>query len=381
MTENDVIDQVYSAIADPGRWTEVIVRISDYLGAVGGLLQHIGPGGRLLLVLGRISEEHAKIVQQHYVWNPWSIAMKDVPSDKAVISNSLIEPRELFRSGFHTDVLAPLGIENALQTRHDALAQGGGLGGFGFMLSSRGSERAHHALPRLQRLTPHLSRALDATMQVGRIAGRAETLAALLHVMPNPALLLDRSGRIAHANSSAERLLNAGDGLSFDRDGRLQLAAVLPAELVALTRALALALQVAAGEGAELSEPVRISRPSGAGPLLVIPVPLPPPAFELWELLDTARVLVLIVDPSAQSGSAGPILRKTFGLTAAEARVALLVGKGLSGPQAAIALGISAATAKTHLARCFDKLGVRSQVMLSRLINAMPVALPAGGRT
>jgi DNA-binding CsgD family transcriptional regulator len=332
-------------------------------------------------VLGRISEEHAKIVQQHYVWNPWSIAMKDVPSNKAVISNSLIEPGEIFRTGFHADVLAPLGVVNALQTRHDALAQGGGLGGFGFMLSSRGSEQAQHALPRLQRLTPHLSRALDATMQVGRIADRVETLAALLHVMPNPALLLDRSGRIVHANSAAEQLLDAADGLSFDRDGRLQLAAVLPAESDALAQALALALDVAAGTGVRLSEPVLVTRPSGAGLLLVVPVPLPPPAFELWELLDTARVLVLIVDPSSQSGSAGPILRKTFGLTAAEARVALLVGRGLSGPQTALALGISTDTAKTHLARCFDKMGVRSQVMLARLINALPVDLPAGGST
>ena len=62
-------------------------------------------------------------------------------------------------------------------------------------------------------------------------------------------------------------------------------------------------------------------------------------------------MLVLIVDPASQSGSAAAILRKTFGLTAAEARVAMLVGKGLSGPQAAIALGISADTVETYLAR------------------------------
>jgi DNA-binding CsgD family transcriptional regulator len=108
-------------------------------------------------------------------------------------------------------------------------------------------------------------------------------------------------------------------------------------------------------------------------------VPLPPPQFELWELLDTARVLVLIVDPLSHPGNAGAILRKTFGLTSAEARVALLVGKGLSGPQAAIALGISADTVKTHLARCFDKIGVHSQVTLARLVNALPADLPTGG--
>jgi DNA-binding CsgD family transcriptional regulator len=212
---------------------------------------------------------------------------------------------------------------------------------------------------------------------MGRVAGGARKLAAFLDVMPAPTLLLDRDGRIAHANAAAGSLLRESDGLSFDRAGRLQLAAVLPEETAAVRRALTLALDVAAGTGVELSEPVRISRPSGEGPLLVVPVPLPPPVFALWELVDTARVLVLIVDPSSQPGSADATLRKTFGLTAAEARVALLVGKGLSGPQAAIALGTSAATAKTHLARCFDKMGVHSQVMLSRLINALPVELPA----
>jgi DNA-binding CsgD family transcriptional regulator len=376
MTEHDLIDEIYSTVADPDRWSDVLVRISDHLGAVGGLLQHIGPQGRMLFVLGRIPEEHARIVQQQYVWNPWALAMKDFPSSRAVISNSLIEPRAIATSGFYADVLGPLGIENAVQTKHTALARDGGLGGFGFMLSARGSEQAEHALRRLQRLTVHLGRALDATMEVGRVAGGPQRLAAVLNVMPSPAVLIGRTGRIVHANSAAARLLGADDGLSFDRDGRLQLAAVLPAESGALTRALALALDVAAGAGVRLSEPVRITRPSGAGPLLVIPVPLPPPAFELWEVLDTARVLVLIVDPSLPPGSADAILRTAFGLTAAEARVALLVGNGLSGPQAAIALGVSAATVKTHLARCFDKLGVHSQVMLSRLINALPADLP-----
>jgi len=128
-----------------------------------------------------------------------------------------------------------------------------------------------------------------------------------------------------------------------------------------------------AGASIALAEPVRITRPSGAAPLVVIPIPLPPPAFALWELSDTARVLVLIVDPSAQSGSAASILRKAFGLTATEARVAALVGSGLGGPQTAQVLGIAPATVKTHLARCFEKIGIRSQVQLAQIIASLPV--------
>jgi DNA-binding CsgD family transcriptional regulator/PAS domain-containing protein len=300
--------------------------------------------------------------------------MKEAPNGKAVIMNALIEPAALFKSGFFSDVLAPLQVENGLATRHDALSHEGGFGGFNFCLSPRGSESAEHRRPGLQRLAAHLGRALNATMEMGRIAGGPQKLAAVLNVMPNGALLLDRKGRIVHANFAAESLLDANDGLSFDRDGRLQLSAVLPTEAGALTRALGLALDVAAGASVDLSEPVRITRPSGAGPLLVIPVPLPPPAFAFWELSDTARVLVLIIDSGARNLTATSALQATFGLTGAEARVAALVGSGLSGPQAAQALGVSPATVKTHLARCFEKMGLRSQVELARMLSALPAS-------
>jgi DNA-binding CsgD family transcriptional regulator len=121
-----------------------------------------------------------------------------------------------------------------------------------------------------------------------------------------------------------------------------------------------------------LGEPLRLTRLSGAAPLLVVPVPLPPPAFSLWELSDTARLLVLIIDPNARNLAAAAALQAGFGLTAAEARVATLIGSGLSGPQAAQVLGVSPATVKTHLGRCFEKLGVRSQVELARMLSALP---------
>jgi DNA-binding CsgD family transcriptional regulator len=225
----------------------------------------------------------------------------------------------------------------------------------------------------LQRLTPHLGRALDATIKLGHLADGTRQLTRVLQLMPNPALLLDGKGRITLANAAAEALLRTGDGLALDRDGGLQLAAALPAETVALTRALAQALAVASETGSELGGPLRLTRPSGAAPLLLLPVPLPPPAFALWEMLEQARLLVLIVDPSAQSRTTAAAIQTTFGLTPAEARVAVLIGSGLSGPETAAMLGISPSTVKTHLKRCFEKTGVHSQVALARILGALPI--------
>ena len=285
------------------------------------------------------------------------------------------------------------------------------------MLSARGAEQADENVRRLQWLTPHLGRALDATLKLGHLADGTRQLASVLNLMPNPALLLNGKGRIILANPAAKSLLRTGDGLALDRDGGLQLAAALPAETAALSRALAQALAVASGSGdrtrravaaepalrggavagaavplprsrvrvmgkalavasgtgSELGGRLRLARPSGAAPLLVLPVPLPPPAFALWEMLEQARVLVLIVDPSAQSRATAAAIQTTFGLTAAEARVAVLIGSGRSGPETAAMLGISPSTVKTHLKRCFEKTGVHSQVGLARILGALPI--------
>ncbi|OJU06201.1 MAG: hypothetical protein BGN87_13115 [Rhizobiales bacterium 65-79] len=378
--QDALLDLIYGAVADPGRWPEIITGVADHLGAIGGMVIHIpaAGNGHVLATYGRLSEEYAAVFHNNYAWNPWAVAMKDVPVNQAVVANSYLQPGQLLRTDFYADVLKPQGIINAISSRHHACSTEGGTGGFGFMLSTRGAEQAVPNVRRMQRLLPHLNRALDGTLHLGRLAEGGKQLASVLQLMPNPALLINTRGRVTFANAAAEMLLRTGDGLSIDGSGSLQLAAAFPTENAALARALAQALAVAAGTGDVLGEPVRLTRPSGAPPLLVLPVPLPPPAFELWNLLEPARVLVLVIDPAVQRKRNASTIQSAFGLTSAEARVAILVAGGLTGPQAAETLGISLSTVKTHLQRCFDKVGVHSQVALAHLLANLPID-PTGG--
>jgi hypothetical protein len=48
-----------------------------------------------------------------------------------------------------------------------------GVGGVGFMLSRRQDEEIGRAVARFQRLTPHLTRAIDLTLQFGERVGDA----------------------------------------------------------------------------------------------------------------------------------------------------------------------------------------------------------------
>jgi len=130
---------------------------------------------------------------------------------------------------------------------HRGMARDGGVGGFGFSLSVEGADRAEQHRRRLQRLTPHLSRALDASLRLGPLADGSRQLARVLQLMPSAALLLDNKQRIVHANPAAEQLLREGDGLTSSSNGGLRLSAVLPDESLALSRSLAQALRVAEG--------------------------------------------------------------------------------------------------------------------------------------
>jgi DNA-binding CsgD family transcriptional regulator len=269
-------------------------------------------------------------------------------------------------------VLEPWGHVDIMNINYRGFAVDGSVGGFGFCLSERAAEQTEQRVRLLDRLSPHLCRAVDASLLLGSRTDGQRQLSAVLDLMPNAAVLLDRLGRIAQTNRAADELLRLSDGIAFDADGGLQLVSALPGERQALARALKDALLIASGLATSPSEPVRISRPSGAPPLLVIAVPLPQPSFPFLELAAQARVLVVIIDPAAKSHATLSTIQAVYGLTRAEARVAFLLASGVAGAQMPATLGVSAATIKTHLRRCFEKTGTHSQVELARLFAMFP---------
>ncbi len=194
---------------------------------------------------------------------------------------------------------------------------------------------------------------------------------AAVGLMPGSALLLNAGGRIVFCNATGEALLRQGDGITVTAHGAMRITAAIPAEGQALAARIANVLAAATGGDAAPAAPLRLSRPSGRAPLLVLAAPLP---FALAgrEFSEAARALVLIIDPAASVSAAAQALGRAVGFTPAEARAAALIGGGMTVPGAAAALGLSPSTLKTQLTRCFEKVGVHSQVELARVLTALP---------
>ena len=78
--------------------------------------------------------------------------------------------------------------------------------------------------------------------------------------------------------------------------------------------------------------------------------------------------MIIIVDPERQPETPAILLRRLYGLTKAEAQVALLAMRGEGLTPIAEELSVSLTTVKTHLRHIFDKTGIHRQAELVRLL-------------
>lgn len=86
-----------------------------------------------------------------------------------------------------------------------------------------------------------------------------------------------------------------------------------------------------------------------------------------WVIAESGRIWLSFGDTSlTESGLAAATA--VFGLSPAQQRVAALVAEGLSLVDIAERLGVTVNTARTHLNRVFDKVGVRTQSALVRVL-------------
>lgn len=373
------IDAIYAAAASPERWPDTLSTLAEYLGASGGMVAYHPPaadGGFLLS--GGLREDLAGPYLQNYAANPFAIALRRAPLLRPVLTNSLTDMAAVRRSAFFADILAPQKIEGIVALVHPSLTRQGGSGGLAFTLKAGQLDASSSLFRRLQPLVHHLARAVDVSLELGRRMAGHRHLIDVIETMPGATLLLNDRAQVTYANAAAEVLLTEADGLTVTKAGAMRLAAIDDGDDRALIRALRSSVTVAAGRDSDWTGTVRVSRPSKRPPLRVLTTPLPAPFHPFGPAIPQgACVLVQVLGSRPFADGQIATFRQVFGLTVAEARVASLIGGGLSAPEAARGLKVSLTTVKSHLNRCFDKTEVRTQVELARLLASMPPRGPS----
>jgi len=211
----------------------------------------------------------------------------------------------------------------------------------------------------LQALLPHLARALKICARLERADAEHRQLREQVDAVGFATLALDADARVGVANRAAQGLLQAGRGPQLVA-GRLGFAGARDQR--AFERALAEVL----GPGAQRDSASFMAAPNSE---LSISVLLRRLRREDGPGAARAEAAVYL-RPRAASA---PFLRvdhvaSLFGLTATEARLAVLLAEGQSLRQIAQALGITETSARTYCKRVFDKTDTARQAELVRLV-------------
>lgn len=361
---DDLVDSIYEAALAPARWTPVVETIAHELGATSvwlcsGRLATGGVSYHRNLIWGardRALAEQCAVCQP----SPWSEAASKLPLGVTRRSSDLVPFRDLVRTDFYHDFVEPLQIhhcigatsllENGFVAIHSAYRPWG-----------RG-EFGDEEVAFFQRLVRHLRRADILSLHMQDTAERGAAALETLEHLALGVVLVDRDGRPVHLNRSAEVLVGAEDGLSL-------VGRKLHAWLDADTRALRRALLDAAGRGSpERGGELLIRRPSGLRSIVALVVPLRPEG--LFPGSTAPAAALFLADPERAPEGLLALLGRLYGLTPAEARVALEVARGGGLTEVAAALDVSINTVRTQLAHVFAKTETRRQADLARLLSS-----------
>ena len=303
--------------------------------------------------LAAIAEEYSEHIGE--MWGGWARASA-VSLEEPVVCRDFISSDALEANPYYRHFAAPQGIDNALAI---ALARDS------LTISNIGMGRHKSAPPlssgdldELRILARHLRRAVVIGRILETSANTARSFAEALDASPAGVVLVDRHRRVVHANGVARLMLAATDPIT-DANVHLELTA----EVV---RGSFKAALVSASEGAVGGGGAGIpARRANGRPLTVQVLPM---GRHTGSHAPSQVVAAVFVADSASGHATSPeILSLLFDLTPAETRVFGLVVEGLELPAIGGRLSISLATAKTHLARVYQKTGKNSRAGLVRL--------------
>jgi DNA-binding CsgD family transcriptional regulator len=358
---SDLVGLIYDAAFDPDVWPVMLNRLADRLSAMCTEMgSHNASTNTTAMIAPRTDPEYLKSFTEYWAGRNfiWKSGTK-LPIGSVMIPEMLMSRDEFCRTDLYNEWCKPQGIEATLAT--NLLIEGP----VSTVIAahrpySKGDFDASET-KLFAALIPHLQRAVQLRLRLAGLDGLTEGSAEILNRLAMGVLLVDAEARVIFANRAAEGILRTRRGLFPGRDG-------LRAEIPAETRRLRLTIADCAEPRGQLGGAggrLRLSREHSL-PLTVVVAPHR--AGFTWVDVARPRVILFITDPETRIPARRVALREDFGLTQAEATVAVEILEADGLQAVADRLSISLATVRTHLAHVFDKTGTRRQSELVRLI-------------
>jgi DNA-binding CsgD family transcriptional regulator len=359
------VEAIYEAATAPSRWPQALQVIADVLGDVGAVMVYGRDDGLFGFIhspsLDRMAVDYIEQFKGADLRSIRGVERGiflnyDVASDLDVVTEEEIETHPYYRfmakHGLKYFGAAPIFQDLRMNT---SLSVQRAMGRDPY---SDGELRT------IGRLARHVEKSLRLSMRLLDSELVREGLGEALGRLSVGVFAVDSMSRITFFNDAGKRLLGRGLALVGERlhigSGTQRQAADLELR------------RIAVGEFSKLdSRPILVPQSNGARPLAVYIVPISVSLHPADQFLTHARAIVLVIDSEAGTPLDPTIVRDVLGLTLGEARVAALIGSGLSPRDASSKLGITEETARTALKRVFSKVGVSRQSELAALLTKL----------
>ena len=368
----DLVGQIYDCAVDPALWPVVLQRVA---GAVSGSFAAISLHDAtrhsvLLKAHWNVDPSFEQSMTEHFAINPLVPSIYYHEVDEPYTGMDILGSDSYLSSQWYRNAVAPHAMGDTLITL--LAKRGGRFGALSLFKESRSGPFTESDVETLKLLAPHVRRAaLIADLLEVKTLERA-TMSATLDLINAGVVLTEESGKIVHANKAARRLLD--DGVLFGGGG--QLTARDPHSASELRAAIA-----SAGSGTTADVPRTgisvVAKASDGRDLAIWVLPLDGGLRHDLGASFAAAVAVFIRELGDTSPFPAELFVRRYGITPAECRLLVFLTQGLTLADAADALGISMATARTHLARLLAKTETQSQADLMRL--AISALAPASG--
>ncbi|WP_293907029.1 hypothetical protein [Phenylobacterium sp.] len=364
-----ILDLAYGAAVEPGMWPAFLKAFADATGAASSALvwqnqrTRMGEGlgarldpGVLPVYFNAFARHHPSQRWQH---SPRERLRHFVPH--IVADDDAMPKSELMRTDFYNDFMRPFGLHSVVRLGLAARGEDAA-----FLMVARPHTRdrfGEEAMGLAARLHGHVIRAFELGQRLGAMQPRQGGAEAALAASPQALFILDPVGKVLHANPAAEALLAQATGLRVV-GGRLTAPTSEATQRLHGLIASAAARQTAERRGGSMTL---------VSPLRRLPLPIavaPIRAQAPIAIRHEPSVLVCVSDLEGRVSLSALRLREIFGLSPAEARVAVAMFEGATPREAAQQLGVSFYTVRGHLVRIFEKTGTNRQAELARLLAA-----------
>lgn len=361
----DVIADIYEAALDDERWPSIAeIVVAQAVGISSGSIWIVEDGQIVDFAITEDAKEAQGPYLAHYSkFDVWNQGLLRGPWEKARLGYENFSERELLKTEFYNDFARHYGMFRPMGavTR---LARGA----FATVATiERGTKRLLDETdkPRLERVVPHVRRALQLRLRQRERLPRERMHTAALDALAFGVLVCSADGRILLANKAAAALAAAGAGITLG-DRRKGLGALVQSEAKALG---ALVRDAASGRSGGV---MRLTGRGGGTELVALVTPLPRNFGLPGGGAPQAYALVTLRSAHDSPSFSAEILSVLFGLSPTQAAVALAIFNGKDPEQIAAERGVAISTLRTHLAEIFLRTGAESQRDLVRLLGMLP---------